>query len=56
MWEVYLAGSALPFSHGNLMVFQMQLARQRDAAPRSRDYMFETEQALAREVEAEPVG
>jgi cyclopropane-fatty-acyl-phospholipid synthase len=28
------------FSHGSGMVFQMQLARQRDAAPITRDYLY----------------
>jgi cyclopropane-fatty-acyl-phospholipid synthase len=51
MWEFYLAVSEMSFRHGGLMVFQMQLARQIDAAPLTRDYMFEGRQ-LHRELMA----
>ncbi|MCW3837312.1 class I SAM-dependent methyltransferase [Sphingomonas canadensis] len=43
MWEFYLAACEMSFRQGDLMVFQLQLARERDAAPRTRDYMFEEE-------------
>ncbi len=46
MWEFYLAGSEMFFRRLDGMVFQMQLARRRDAVPLTRDYMFETERAL----------
>jgi cyclopropane-fatty-acyl-phospholipid synthase len=44
MWEFYLAVSEMGFRYGGLMVFQVQLARQVDAAPLTRDYMFERQQ------------
>ena len=39
MWEFYLAACEMLFRNGPLMVFHMQLARQRDAAPLTRDYI-----------------
>lgn len=39
MWEFYLAASEMLFRNGPLMVFHMQLARERDAAPLTRDYI-----------------
>jgi cyclopropane-fatty-acyl-phospholipid synthase len=45
MWEFYLVCVEMAFSNGNAMVFQMQLARSRDAVPLTRDYIFETERA-----------
>ena len=46
MWEFYLASCEMNFRHGDLMVFQMQMAKRIDAVPLSRDYMFERERAL----------
>lgn len=46
MWEFYLIAVEMFFRHGSGMVFQMQLARQRDAAPLTRDYIPLAEQAL----------
>ncbi|MDY6955597.1 MAG: cyclopropane-fatty-acyl-phospholipid synthase family protein [Pseudomonadota bacterium] len=40
MWEFYLAGAEMGFRHGRLMVFQIQLAHQRDAVPLTRDYLY----------------
>lgn len=40
MWEFYLAGAELGFRHGGHMVFQIQLARKRDGAPLTRDYLL----------------
>ena len=52
MWEIYLSGCELSFTHGNSMVFQYQLGRSRDAMPQTRDYIAETKAALrARELE-----
>ena len=45
MWEFYLAGSEMGFRHGGLMVFQLQLARQVDTVPLTRDYIATTEAA-----------
>src|SRR5262249_26802815 len=46
MWEFYLAGCEMAFWHGGLVVFQMQLIKQPDALPITRDYMFEAERAM----------
>jgi cyclopropane-fatty-acyl-phospholipid synthase len=45
MWEFYLISAETMFRTGAQMVFQMQLARTRDAAALTRDYIFETEEA-----------
>lgn len=39
MWEFYLAACEMLFRNGPLMVFHMQLARERDDAPLTRDYI-----------------
>jgi len=46
MWEFYLAGSELAFRYQDLMVFQIQLIKQVDALPLTRDYMLEDERRL----------
>ena len=46
MWEFYLAGSEIGFRYENLMVFQLQLAREQMALPLTRDYVFEAEREL----------
>lgn len=46
MWEFYLAGSEMAFTHENFHIFQIQLARRRDAVPHTRDYIAEREKAL----------
>jgi cyclopropane-fatty-acyl-phospholipid synthase len=48
MWEFYLISAETMFRTGAQMVFQMQLARTRDAALLTRDYIFETEEAYGR--------
>jgi cyclopropane-fatty-acyl-phospholipid synthase len=48
MWEFYLAVSEAAFRHRTLMVFQMQLARRRDAVPLTRDYIAEHEGRIER--------
>ncbi len=45
MWEFYLAACELAFSHQDHMVWQLQLAHDRQAVPITRDYMFEWERA-----------
>ncbi len=47
MWEFYLATSEVAFRDGDKMVFQMQLSRERDAAPWTRDYVIAEERRLA---------
>jgi cyclopropane-fatty-acyl-phospholipid synthase len=45
MWEFYLTLCETSFRHGDHFVFQMQLARRRDAVPLTRDYIAEWEGA-----------
>lgn len=49
MWEFYLAACEVAFRHLRQCVFQVQLAKRQDALPLTRDYMLETERALAAE-------
>ena len=44
-WEFYFIGSELGFRMGNLMVFQIQLSKQLETVPLTREYMNEWEQA-----------
>ena len=39
MWEFYLVSAEMMFRTGSQLVFHMQLARKRDAAPIVRDYI-----------------
>jgi cyclopropane-fatty-acyl-phospholipid synthase len=41
MWEFYLAGAEMDFRYLNQMVFQVQLCRSINAAPLTRNYMFD---------------
>ena len=43
MWEFYLISAEMMFRTGSQLVFHMQLARRRDAAPIVRDYVAETQ-------------
>jgi cyclopropane-fatty-acyl-phospholipid synthase len=54
MWEFYLAGAEISFRHRNCVVFQVQLAKRRDAVPPVRDYVAAAEQALAAAEESSP--
>lgn len=45
MWEFYLVSAEMMFLTGSQMVFHMQLARQRDAAPIVRDYITDLQRA-----------
>jgi cyclopropane-fatty-acyl-phospholipid synthase len=47
MWEMYLLGCEMVFRVQDLTVLQLQITRQIDALPITRNYMFEEEQALA---------
>lgn len=40
MWEYYLAACEMMFRNGSLMVFQIQLAKERDTVPLTRDYLY----------------
>ncbi|HYM19098.1 MAG TPA: cyclopropane-fatty-acyl-phospholipid synthase family protein [Micropepsaceae bacterium] len=46
MWEFYLAGAEMSFRYDHLVVFQIQLAKQVDALPVTRDYMLESERTM----------
>jgi cyclopropane-fatty-acyl-phospholipid synthase len=52
MWEFYLAGSEAAFRAGGMMVMQIQLTRDQNALPLTRDYMFGAEEAFRAEHEA----
>jgi cyclopropane-fatty-acyl-phospholipid synthase len=52
MWEFYLISAEMMFRTGSQLVFHMQLARRRDAAPVVRDYVNDTQRRY-RELEAE---
>jgi cyclopropane-fatty-acyl-phospholipid synthase len=43
MWEFYLAGAEMGFRYGGHMIFQIQLAKEVDALPVTRDYIAEAE-------------
>lgn len=47
MWEFYLAASEGAFRSGDMMVFQIQLAKSLGTVPLTRDYMQSAETALA---------
>ncbi len=53
MFELYLVGSELAFRREDHMNFQIQLSPRVDAVPLTRDYMFEREATLTRELERE---
>ena len=46
MWEFYLAGCEVGFRHDNMMVVQFQLARERDAVPLTRNYLYAAKDAV----------
>ncbi|HEX4738891.1 MAG TPA: cyclopropane-fatty-acyl-phospholipid synthase family protein [Allosphingosinicella sp.] len=50
MWLFYLAGGIAAFRHDALAVYQLQLARRRDAAPITRDYLADAESAFRNEL------
>jgi cyclopropane-fatty-acyl-phospholipid synthase len=43
MWEFYLAGSEIAFRHQGHLVFQMQMAKNIDTVPLTRDYITDWE-------------
>ena len=52
MWEFYLISAEMMFRTGSQLVFHMQLARRRDAAPIVRDYVTDTQRRY-QEIEPE---
>ena len=55
MWEFYLVSAEMMFLTGSQLVFQMQLARRRDAVPIVRDYIADVQRRY-RETEAARAG
>jgi cyclopropane-fatty-acyl-phospholipid synthase len=53
MWEFYLISAEMMFLTGSQLVFQMQLARKRDAVPVVRDYITDAQRRY-REKESAP--
>lgn len=47
MWEFYLAGSEAGFREGDLVVFQLQMAKDRTVVPQTRDYITDFDRAAA---------
>ncbi|WP_308237944.1 hypothetical protein [Phenylobacterium sp. J426] len=54
MWEFYLGISEMAFRHRGHFVFQVQLAKQTEALPITRDYMAEAEAKLGQARRAVP--
>ena len=48
MWEFYLISTEMMFRTGSQEVFQMRLARKRDAAPIVRDYITDVQREYER--------
>jgi cyclopropane-fatty-acyl-phospholipid synthase len=46
LWTFYLAGAIVSFTNGNLVNYQIQFVRDRNALPLTRDYMAEEEKRL----------
>jgi cyclopropane-fatty-acyl-phospholipid synthase len=46
MWDLYLVGSEMSFSHQETAVFQIQLAKRQDAVPLTRDYVTDFDRGL----------
>lgn len=46
MWEFYLAGAEMGFRYEGLVVFQVQLVKNVNALPMTRDYMYEAERSM----------
>lgn len=46
MWEFYLAAAELGFLHGSNMVFQLLLAKERDAVPLNRNFIVDAERVM----------
>jgi cyclopropane-fatty-acyl-phospholipid synthase len=47
MWEFYLAGAEAGFRVGDLVVFQLQLAKDRTVVPMTRDYISDFDRGHA---------
>jgi cyclopropane-fatty-acyl-phospholipid synthase len=49
MWDFYLVSCEAAFRTGEMMVFQLQVAKNRASLPLTRDYMFAAEAAFCSE-------
>ncbi|WP_165186675.1 class I SAM-dependent methyltransferase [Caulobacter soli] len=56
MWEFYLAMSETAFRYEQVVVFQLQLMRRQDSAPRTRDYLAAAEADLRARENAISIG
>ena len=54
MWEFYFVGCEVGFRHDSLMVMQFQLARERDAVPLTRNYLYPASTAQSDEPASYP--
>lgn len=54
MWEYYLAGSEVSFQKRGLMIFQIQMMKNKEKAPLTRDYIYEYENISAATVRKVP--
>jgi cyclopropane-fatty-acyl-phospholipid synthase len=50
MWQFYLAGCEVGFRYHDIAVFQIQLAKQIDAVPLTRDYLYAAENRVEKPV------
>jgi cyclopropane-fatty-acyl-phospholipid synthase len=46
MWEFYLASSEIAFRDGDMVVFQIQMAKRKGITPATRDYIGREEARL----------
>ena len=54
MWEFYLAGSETSFRVDGNMVFQIQLSKNQNVTPATRDYVAEREARLREREQQKP--
>jgi cyclopropane-fatty-acyl-phospholipid synthase len=50
MWEYFLIGAEFQFRYGRMVIFQLQITRDLDAVPLTRDYMFEAQKATEKTI------
>lgn len=55
IWEFYLAACEMAFIHSDLVVFQLQLARQHQVVPVTRDYLYRGDGGSVHYPELKPV-
>lgn len=47
MWEYYLAGSEVSYRHMGTTLFQIQMVKNRESVPMTRDYIAKSEKRIA---------